>query len=255
MGLVSGEVGTVKKPALDIFEFTNQFKRVLCVVAHPDDIDFGAAGTMAYLTSQGCEVAYVMVTSGDAGGDDSKLSRRKRAQVREREQRLAASVVGVKAVAFLGYRDGLVESNLELRKEIAQKIRAFRPDLVITQNPERNWERIYASHPDHMAVGDATIKAVYPDARNPHAFPRLLRNGYMPHTVPEVWVTGSQPNLAVDITKYFDFKVAALREHASQVGDGSGLEDRLKSWAISNAEAAGMKKNRLAETFRRIDTL
>jgi LmbE family N-acetylglucosaminyl deacetylase len=245
----------MKNSSLDVFEYKGQFKRVLCVVAHPDDIDFGAAGTIACLTSHGCEVAYVMVTSGDAGGDDSKLSRRQRAAVREGEQRKAAQAVGVKAITFLGYRDGLVESNLKLRKEIAQKIRAFKPDLVITQNPERNWERIYASHPDHMAVGDATIKAVYPDARNPHSFPRLLRNGYMPHTVPEVWVTGSQPNFAVDITKYFKFKVAALSEHASQIGDASGLEERLKSWAISNAEAAGLKKNRLAETFRRIDTL
>ena len=244
----------MKKPNLDVFEYTGQFKRVLCVVAHPDDIDFGASGTIAYLTSQGCEVAYVMVTSGDAGGDDSKLTRRQRATVRESEQRKAAQAVGVKAVAFLGYRDGLVESNLKLRKEIAQKIRAFKPDLVITQNPERNWERIYASHPDHMAVGDATIKAVYPDARNPHAFPRLLKNGYLPHTVPEVWVTGSEPNLVVDITKFFTFKVAALREHASQIGDGEGLEDRLKTWAESNAEAAGMKKNRLAESFRRMET-
>jgi LmbE family N-acetylglucosaminyl deacetylase len=244
----------MKKPALEVFEYKKQFERVLCVVAHPDDIDFGASGTIAYLVSQGCKVAYVMVTSGDAGGDDSKLSRRQRAAIRENEQRNAAMAVGVQSVAFLGYRDGLVESSLKLRKDIAQKIRAFKPDLVITQNPERNWERIYASHPDHMAAGDATIKAVYPDARNPHAFPRLLRNGYMPHTVPEVWVTGSEPNMAVDITKYFKFKVAALSQHVSQIGDGAELEDRLKSWAVSNAEAAGMKKNRLAETFRRIET-
>ena len=244
----------MKKAKLEVLDYTGQFRRVLCVVAHPDDIDFGASETIAYLTAHGCEVAYVMVTSGDAGGDDSKLSRRARAAIREEEQRRAAEAVGVKAVAFLGYRDGMVESNLELRMAIAQKIRAFRPNLVITQNPEMNWERIYASHPDHRAVGDATIKAVYPDARNPHAFPKLLSRGYKPHTVPEVWVTGSEPNFAVDITKYFVYKVNALSKHVSQVGDGTGLDERLRSWAESNAQIAGMKKGRLAETFRRINT-
>lgn len=245
----------MKNNEIEVFEFKGQFQRVLCVVAHPDDIDFGASGTVAYLVAHGCEVAYVMVTSGDAGGDESKHTRRERAAIREREQRNAATVVGTGSVAFLGYADGTVESNLQLRKDIAQKIRAFKPDLVITQNPTWNFDRIYASHPDHMAAGDATLKAVYPDARNPHAFTKLLRKGYLPHAVPEVWLMSGEPNLVVDITKYFDFKVKALRQHASQIGDGEGLEERLKSWAQTNAKAAGMKKTQLAEGFRRVITL
>jgi len=237
-----------------VFKVTDELKRALVVVAHPDDIDFGMAGTISYLTSKGVEVSYVLVTSGDAGGDDSTHSKEERAAIREREQTAAAREVGVESLAFLRFPDGMVEVTLELRKNISREIRRYRPDLVLTQSPERNWERIYASHPDHMATGEATIRAVYPDARNPHAFPELLDEGFRPHSVPQVWVAGAPFSIVVDTTKHIDRKLAALRCHVSQIGEGEGLEERLRFWGQANAKAAGLKKGRLAEGFRVLDT-
>ena len=229
-------------------------QRALVVVAHPDDIDFGMAGTMAVLTSQGVDVAYCLVTSGDAGGDESTLTKQERAEVRESEQTAAAAVVGVTKLTFLRWPDGQVEPTLELRKAIARVIREHRPDLVITQSPERNYERIYASHPDHLAAGEATLRAVYPDARNPHAFPELLAEGYAPHAVATVWVGGNSPNLVVDITESFATKLAALRSHVSQVGHRDDLEETMRNWASANALAAGLGPDRLGETFRVVNT-
>ena len=240
--------------ALAIHQLDPLLKRALVVVAHPDDIDFGMAGTIAVLTGQGVDVAYCLVTSGDAGGDDSTLSREERAAVREAEQTAAAAVVGVTKLTFLGWPDGQVEPTLELRRAISRVIREHRPDLVITQSPERNFERIYASHPDHMAAGEATLRAVYPDARNPHAFPELLSEGYAPHAVATVWVGGSTPNMVVDITESFATKIAALRSHVSQVGHRDDLEETMRTWARTNADVAGLAADRLGETFRVVNT-
>ena len=243
-----------KKKALPVFKFDKSIKRALVVVAHPDDVDFGAAGTVATLTKKGVDVAYCLVTSGDAGGDGSTLTREERSEIREVEQRAAAGEVGVTNLTFLRWPDGQVEPTLLLRREIARVIRTHKPDLVITQSPERNWERIRASHPDHMAAGEATMRAVYPDARNPHAFPELLREGLNPHTVPLVWLSGSQPTMVVDITKRFDRKYAALRRHVSQVGGNKGLKKMLKNWARLTAKNAGLDKGRLAEGFKVVIT-
>jgi LmbE family N-acetylglucosaminyl deacetylase len=143
---------------------------------------------------------------------------------------------------------------LLLRREIARAIRVQKPDVVITQSPERNWERIFASHPDHLAAGEATMRAVYPDARNPHAFPELLREGFEPHTVNEVWLMSRAPNMVVDITKTFDQKIAALREHVSQVGERNDLDVTMKEWARQTGKAAELGKGKLAEGFRRVGT-
>ncbi|MBW4029267.1 MAG: PIG-L family deacetylase [Acidobacteria bacterium] len=212
------------------------------------------AGTIAVLTGQGVDVAYCLITSGDAGGDDSTLTKDERAKVRESEQTAAAAVVGVTRLSFLRWPDGQVEPTLELRKAISRVIREHRPDLVITQSPERNFERIYASHPDHMAAGEATLRAVYPDARNPHAFPELLEQGYAPHAVATVWLGGSTPNLVVDITESFATKIAALRSHVSQVGHRVDLEETMRAWATTNAQVAGLAPDRLGETFRVVNT-
>jgi len=243
-----------KRKGTRVFKHDGSIRRALVVVAHPDDIDFGSAGAVAYLTDHGVDVAYCLVTSGDAGGDDSTHTKEERAAIREAEQTEAAKEVGVTSLAFLRWPDGQVEPRLLLRREISRVIRTHKPDLVITQNPERNWERIYASHPDHLAVGEATLRAVYPDARNPHAFPELLREGYEPHVVPEVWLTTGQPNMVVDISKVIDKKVAALKQHVSQVGDRSGLEKMLRRNARLVAKSAGMGKSRLAEGYRVIAT-
>jgi LmbE family N-acetylglucosaminyl deacetylase len=244
-----------KRERLPVYAHDQKIRRALVVVAHPDDVDFGSAGTVAQLTRRGVEVAYCLVTSGDAGGDGSTHTREERTAIRESEQRAAAAEVGVSDLTFLHWPDGQVEATLLLRREIARVIRRHRPELVITQSPERNYDRIFASHPDHMAVGQATINAVYPDARNPHAFPELVREGLEPHTVSWVWLAGNpQPNLVVDITKTFERKIAALRCHASQVGHRDDLHKFVRQWARASARAAGMGKARLAEAFRVVST-
>lgn len=239
---------------ISLYQPSPDVHKALVVVAHPDDIDFGSAGTIAVLTSSGVEVAYCLVTSGDAGGDDSTHTRQERAAIREAEQTAAALAVGVTDLTFLHWPDGQVESTLALRKALSRVIRQHRPDLVITQSPERNFERIFASHPDHMAVGEATLCAVYPDARNPHAFPELIEEGCNPHTVRSVWLAGFDPNLVVDITDTFPAKIAALRSHVSQVGHREDLEEMMRGWASANAQAGALGDGRLAETFRVVNT-
>ncbi len=229
--------------------------RILVVTAHPDDVDFGAAGSVAVWTDAGVEVAYCIATDGEAGGEDLSLPRPEMAAIRRREQKAAAAQVGVSDVTFLGFPDGRLQAHLDLRRDISRVIRRFRPDRVVTQSPERNWARIYASHPDHLAAGEAAACAVYPDARNPFAFPELLDEGLEPHTVAEMWImTTEHTDRAVDATDSFDRKLAALRSHRSQVGDGDHLDELLRTWMSGTALAAGLPDGRLAEAFLVVST-
>jgi len=242
-------------PPLTVDDGTEPVARVLVVTAHPDDVDFGAAGSVAVWTGRGVEVSYCIVTDGDAGGSDRSISRAEMAAVRREEQLVAARSVGVTDVTFLGFPDGMVTPSLELRRAIAAVIRRIRPDRVVAQSPERNWSRIYASHPDHLAAGEAAACAVYPDARNPFAFPDLLEEGLEPHTVPELWIMATErADRVVDATGVFDRKLAALRSHRSQVGDGDHLEDLLRTWMSGTALAAGLPEGRLAESFQVVNT-
>jgi LmbE family N-acetylglucosaminyl deacetylase len=150
-------------------------ERVLAVMAHPDDVDFGAAGTIRAWTDAGIEVTYCLITNGDAGGFDPAVPRSEIPAIRQAEQRAAGAVLGVTDVRFLGYRDGELSVSHELRRDISRVIRQVRPDRMLIQSPERNWRRIQASHPDHLAAGEAAIQAVYPDARNPFAHTRTHR--------------------------------------------------------------------------------
>ncbi|MEM8903595.1 MAG: PIG-L deacetylase family protein [Actinomycetota bacterium] len=228
---------------------------LLVVVAHPDDIDFGFAGTVATLTAAGCRVSYCLVTSGDAGGFDDGIPREEMPLMREAEQREAAKRVGVSDLHFLRFPDGRVEPSLELRKAISRVIRQVRPDVVACQSPERGWDSVYRSHPDHLATGEATIRAVYPDARNPYAFPELREEeGLEAHTVPEVWVLGLGPARYIDVTESFGAKVEALRAHVSQTGHMEDLDGRIREWMTNTAADAGFPEGRLAEAHRRIDT-
>ncbi|MDH4146787.1 MAG: PIG-L family deacetylase [Acidimicrobiia bacterium] len=228
----------------------------LAVVAHPDDVDFGMAGTLSRWVDHGCDVVYCIVTDGAAGGSDGELHHRM-AQVREAEQRAAAAVVGASDVVFLGYPDGLLEVSLKLRFDITRVIREVRPDLVLTQYPERNFSRIYTSHPDHMAAGEATLRAVYPDARNPFTFKELAAEGLEAHTVGEVWLSGAPaPDVFVDVTDEFERKIKALRCHESQVGGRPEAEfrARLVEWGERTARAGGLGEHRIAEAYLRVDT-
>ena len=229
----------------------NEISRILAVMAHPDDVDFSAAGTIATWTEQGIEVSYLIVTSGDAGGFDPAVPRADIPAIRQAEQRAAAKCVGVEDVRFLDYPDGMVEATLGLRRDIARAIRQVRPDRVLLPNPERNYQRIYAGHPDHRAVGSAALDAVYPDARNPFTFPELLNEeGLEAWTVREVWIPGGTSNHWVDVTNVFDRKVAALRAHVSQTEHHPDLEGMLRSWLSANAAQAGLPEGTLAEAFQ-----
>ncbi|HEX9231166.1 MAG TPA: PIG-L deacetylase family protein [Jatrophihabitantaceae bacterium] len=229
----------------------SEVQRVLVVAAHPDDIDFGAAGTVATWTAAGIDVAYCIATYGDAGGFDD-TPREQMPLLREAEQRAAAKVVGVDDLVFLGYPDGAVVVSLDLRRDIAREIRRVRPQRIVLPSPERNWTRIPASHPDHLAVGEAAMCAVYPDARNPFAFPELLADeGLDAWAVPEVWLMSTDNvNHYVDITETFETKFAALRAHVTQTGHRDELPEVLRAWFGGNARDAGLPDGHLAEAFR-----
>ncbi|MFL6052954.1 MAG: PIG-L deacetylase family protein [Actinoallomurus sp.] len=226
-------------------------QRALVVMAHPDDIDFSCAGTVATWVDSGIEVAYLLVTDGDAGGFDDDLPHEEMGPLRRAEQTAAAKCVGVTDVRFLGYPDGRVEADLGLRRDIARVIRQVRPDRVVIPSPERNYERVYACHPDHRAVGSAAFDAVYPDARNPYAFPELRAEGLEAWTAREIWMTGGPAlNQYVDVTDVFDRKLAALRAHVSQVSHRDDLEQMLRTWMGANARRGGLPDGRLAEVFQ-----
>ncbi len=232
-----------------------EIERALVVTAHPDDVDFGAAGTVAMLTDAGVRVTYCLVTDGDAGGSDRLMSRHEMAMLRRREQTDAARQVGVTDLIFLAHGDGRVQPTLQLRADISTVIRRVRPRVVITQSPERNLDRIYASHPDHLAAGEATLCAVYPDARNPFAFPELFDEDLEPWAVDEVWIMGglSGPN-PIDVTAAVDRKIAALMCHVSQHTDPARTATMVREWMTNVAKQMGLPDGAAAETFRVVDT-
>ncbi len=234
----------------------SQVERVLVVTAHPDDVDFGASGTIAGWTAAGIEVVYCICTDGDAGGFDPDVPRSDIPGIRQAEQRSAGAVVGVTDVRFLGYRDGALEATQDLRRDISRLIRQVRPQRMLIQSPDRNWLRIGASHPDHLAAGVAAIAAVYPDARNPFAHTSLLADeGLEAWAAEETWVMAHPDNNhTVDISDRFDTKIAALRAHESQTAHMDDLEARLRDWGGQNAKAAGLPAGHVAERFFVVST-
>jgi LmbE family N-acetylglucosaminyl deacetylase len=232
-------------------------ERVLVVTAHPDDVDFGAAGTVAGWTDAGIEVAYCVLTRGDAGGFDD-TPREQLPRLRESEQRAAGRVLGVSDVTVLDHPDGRLVPSYEVRRDISRQIRRLRPQRVLCSSPERNWLRIGASHPDHRAAGEATLSAVYPDARNRFAHPELLADeGLTEWAVQEVWMMAPPPSLVnhyVDVTDGFDRKLAALQAHASQTGHLADLAGRMRGWLGATAAAGGLPDGRLAEAFHVVAT-
>jgi LmbE family N-acetylglucosaminyl deacetylase len=224
---------------------------VLVITAHPDDVDFGAAGTIAGWTDAGVSVAYCIVTDGDAGGFDPAVPRSAIAGIRQDEQRAAAKAVGVDEVCFLGYPDGRLVASLDLRRDLSREIRRHRPEVVVCQSPVRDFNRIFASHPDHLAAAEAAVCAVYPDARNPFTFTELIDEGFEAHTVSQVWIMGGPtPNRYVDTTAQFERKLAALRCHVSQHQDPDAMAARVRGWNESLAVAAGFDAGCTAEGFQ-----
>lgn len=226
-------------------------ERALVLAAHPDDVDFGAAGTVAGWTDAGVEVSYCLATSGDAGGFDD-TPRQEMSALREAEQRAAAAVLGVHDVQFLGFPDGALYATMELRKGFSRAIRRVRPQRVLIQSPEIDWRRVGAAHPDHRAAGEAGFAAVYPDARNPFAHPELLaEEGLAAWSAHQLWImAGPHDDHPVDITGTFDRKVAALREHRSQTAHHDGLDAMLRGFARTTAARYALADDRLAESFQ-----
>ncbi len=234
---------------------TANVRSALVVTAHPDDVDFGAAGTVAAWTAAGIEVSYCVCTSGEASGDGTPAM----AERREAEQRAAAAQVGVHDLTFLRYPDGAVVPSLELRRDITRVIRQVRPDRVLTWSPEINWDFVATTHPDHRAVGEAAFAAVYPDARNPHAHRSLLTDeGLEPWTVRELWLADGPAGLrnhAVDVTDTFEAKMAAIRSHTSQPGAVSDeLAAGMRTYLTDTARRFDLGEGRLAEAFQLVDT-
>jgi LmbE family N-acetylglucosaminyl deacetylase len=223
--------------------------RFMVIVAHPDDADFGPAATAARWIDAGSVGWLVCCTSGDQGSEDPELDPSVLAASRETEQRAAAEIVGYAGVSFLHQPDGALANDLPLRELLVRELRTFRPDAVLTQDPE---VVVYPdggiNHTDHRAAGIAAVDAVYPAARNPMAFPWLVREGLAPHRVGRIylfWTTA--PNAWVDVSATIDRKVAALRAHASQIRDPEGLAGRIAEWAGGDGARIGVAA---AETFR-----
>lgn len=248
-GVTPGPEAALDESVVDALDLDG-IERVLAVTAHPDDVDFGSAGTIARLVKAGVAVSYCICTDGDAGGFDPAVPREEIPAIRRAEQTAAAAALGVADVVFLGYPDGALEANQDLRRDISRQIRRVRPNRMIIMSPERNWARLPASHPDHMAAGEAAIRAIYPDARNPFAHPGLMADGLEAWTVHSVWVQGHpRPDRFIDITDTFADKVAALRCHKSQTEHMTELESMLRSWLTAAAASGGLPEGRLAEAY------
>jgi LmbE family N-acetylglucosaminyl deacetylase len=230
----------------------NEVERALVVVAHPDDVDFWAGGTVACWTSAGTAVTYCVLSDGDSGGFDPQVPRSAIPGIRRTEQEAAAAVLGVYDVRFLGYPDGCIEPSYALRRDITRLIRQVQPARVLTWSPEWSWRPFHRNHPDHRAAGEAALSGIFPDARNPFAHPDLLNEeGLEPWKVGEVWLIGSpSPNHYVDITDVFDRKLAALRAHESQTAHRDRLEEEMRERLAPNSQAAGLAAERLVEAFQ-----
>lgn len=218
----------------------------LVIMAHPDDAEFTVAGTVAKWAQAGCEVAYVLCTSGNAGTHTPGMTREKMAAVRQDEQRAACGVLGVKETVFLGHDDGLLQPTLDLRRDLVQEIRRFKPQVVIVPDPTvMFYGDDYINHPDHRAAGQAALDAVAPAA----AMPLLWPDAGQPHRVQQVYVSGAdKPNVWIDISDTLERKIEALRQHKSQMGDWDPAE-MLRRWAAESGQARGLI---YAESFRRI---
>ncbi len=214
-------------------ELISPLERALVVVSHPDDAEFGAAATIASLTAGGARVDYVVTTDGGKGTDDPTVRPEQLSDTRIAEQRAAADVLGVSEIVHLGYPDGYLTPSLELRRDISRQIRRLRPDLVLTQNPQRRLDHNpFIGHPDHLATGEATLAAVYPAARDRLNFPELVEEGFEPWKVRQVLLFGvEQPNLWVDVAATFEVGLEALRRHLSQIGDRDDVEARVRERA------------------------
>ncbi|MDD3539449.1 MAG: PIG-L family deacetylase [Atribacterota bacterium] len=227
----------------------NHNSQILVITPHPDDAEFGTAGTVARWIAEGKSVIYAVCTNGEKGTDDINMDPKVLATIRKQEQLAAARILGVEEVIFLDYPDQGLEDTSEFRKDIVRLIRTYRPETVITVDPYRR----YIWHRDHRITGQVVLDAVFPYARDYLSYPDLLKENLQPHKVREVLLWGSEENnFCVNITSYFDLKFRALSCHQSQVGGSRlpGVKKWLKERAIMMAEGEDFE---LAEAFHRVE--
>jgi LmbE family N-acetylglucosaminyl deacetylase len=229
----------------------SEIQRGLAVFAHPDDAEFGSAGTTAKMTREGKHFFYAVTTDGSKGSSNPDMTRDDMISLRHKEQQEAAHILGVEEVAFLDFEDSMLEANLAVRRSITAVIRRFKPDVVICQSPVRDLSMgAFVQHPDHLAAGEATLAAVYPCARDRLTFPDLLEQGLEPHAVKELWVVGTNaPDHYVDISETLDAKIQALKAHFSQIGERP-VQDWMRDRARQLGERGGFE---FAEAFKRIE--
>lgn len=214
--------------------------RAMVIVAHPDDAEFSCSGTIARWVEAGCEVCYVLCTSGDVGIAEEDMTRARAIAIREAEQRAAAAAVGVTEVVFLREPDGMLEATMLLRKRLVREIRRFRPEVVLAGDPylvftPNGW----INHPDHRAAALAAVDAIFPSSGQPHLFEELAGEGLRPHKIRKLYVFGfGDGNVYSDITATIDRKIAALQAHPSQLGTWTDLGDRIREWAGGSANKA-----------------
>jgi LmbE family N-acetylglucosaminyl deacetylase len=229
----------------------NEIRRVMTIMAHPDDPEFSAGGTIARWAREGKEIIYLILTSGDKGSSDPEMTAERLAQLRQQEQRAAAEKLGVQEVVFLGYPDAELTPSLELRRDIVRQIRRYKPDAVITLDPTTRFHgNTYINHPDHRAAGDAALDAVFPTARDRLNFPEQAAEGLEPHKVLEVYLAGtSAPDFWVDTSDTIDLKIEALLEHRTQIKAPHKLGDRIRERDRATADGQEME---YAEQFKRM---
>jgi LmbE family N-acetylglucosaminyl deacetylase len=230
------------------------FGSALVLVAHPDDAEFMCGGTVAAWTAAGTVVDYVIVTDGSAGSNEPGRTREEIAVVREREQRAAAEVLGVRSVTILGEPDGMLEVNLDTRRKVCREVRRLRPDVIVAPDASRLWEGAgYVNHWDHKQAGLLALTAVMPDAPSRPMFPELLDEGLEPFEVPNLWIVSSQGDTFVDITDFMETKLAALAAHASQGVDGAAPRVRERAEAVAAESGKGYVYAEAFKALRFVD--
>lgn len=228
-------------------------KVVLGIAAHPDDLDFGASGTMASFARSGANVFYLILTDGSKGSEDENISSEELIKIRQDEQRQALKIIGGKDVFFLGYPDSELQVTLDIKKEVVRVIRTVKPDVVITMDPSMLYstDRGFINHPDHRAAGQIALDAVFPLARDHLTFVDLYDNGYLPHKTKTVLLTNFDvSNFTVNISETIDTKIAALRAHSSQIPNIESVSKWIKELSSRVGQKAGYS---YGEQFIRID--
>jgi LmbE family N-acetylglucosaminyl deacetylase len=209
----------------------------MAIVAHPDDIEFTCAGTLARWVRAGAKTHYVICTSGEVGISQNGMTREKAKEIRETEQRKAAEIAGATEVIFLGHRDGMLEATMELRKELVRQIRRLKPEVIVTGDPAVLWAgEGYINHPDHRAAAAAALDAAFPAAGQPNLFQELEDEGLVAHKVRKIYAySRDHVDEYINIDETIDVKIEALRAHASQLKDWDPAP-RIKQWAAERAK-------------------